>query len=75
VVHPEQWRPLSQALPSAQIKLFPRAGHFFMLDEPGLFVSTLHNFLSTTNGRDANHMLALDMPPKIKARTLQPEMK
>ena len=75
VVHPEQWRPLSQALPAAQIKRFPRAGHFIMLDEPDLFISTLHNFLSTSNGREANPMLALDMQPKIRTRTFQPEMK
>jgi pimeloyl-ACP methyl ester carboxylesterase len=45
VVHPMQWRPLSQGIPHARIERFPKAGHFIMLDEPKPFMETLRDFL------------------------------
>ncbi len=71
VVHPQQWKPLSQVLPTARIERFHRAGHFIMLDEPDLFFSTLHNFLGTTNDQDANSMILLDIQPATKTQVLQ----
>lgn len=71
VVNPQQWKPLSQVLPTARIERFHRAGHFIMLDEPDLFFSTLHNFLGTTNDQDANSMILLDIQPATKTQVLQ----
>jgi pimeloyl-ACP methyl ester carboxylesterase len=46
VVCPDQWQPLLEGIPHARIERFPRAGHFIMLDEPGTFMQTLHDFLN-----------------------------
>ncbi len=70
VVHPQQWMPLAQALPGARIERFHRSGHFIMLDEPELFVSTLHNFLSAANVQDAHSQIALDLQPKCTVEML-----
>jgi pimeloyl-ACP methyl ester carboxylesterase len=45
VVHPKQWQPLQEGIPQARIERFTTAGHFIMLDEPGLFMDTLRDFL------------------------------
>jgi pimeloyl-ACP methyl ester carboxylesterase len=45
IVHPQQWKPLQQGIPHAQIERYPRAGHFIMLDEPRLFMQNLRSFL------------------------------
>jgi pimeloyl-ACP methyl ester carboxylesterase len=47
VVHPEQWKPLQEGLPSCRIERFTTAGHFIMLDEPPRFIEILHNFLDS----------------------------
>jgi hypothetical protein len=41
-----------------------------MLDEPELFVSTLHNFLSAANVQDAHSQIALDLQPKCTVEML-----
>jgi pimeloyl-ACP methyl ester carboxylesterase len=46
VVHPEQWKPLQDGLPSSRIERFATSGHFIMLDEPGRFISVLRDFLN-----------------------------
>jgi len=45
IVHPMQWRPLQEGVPSARIERFPQAGHFIMLDEPDSFMQKLKDFL------------------------------
>ena len=45
VVHPDQWKPLKESVPTARIEIFQNAGHFIMLDEPIKFQETLKNFL------------------------------
>jgi pimeloyl-ACP methyl ester carboxylesterase len=45
VVDPRQWQLLQEGLRHVQIELFPRAGHFLMLDEPGEFIQKLRVFL------------------------------
>jgi pimeloyl-ACP methyl ester carboxylesterase len=45
VVDPNQWQPLKEGIPQAQIERFTTAGHFIMLDEPQAFRETLRNFL------------------------------
>lgn len=47
VVHPEQWKPLQEGLPSSRIERFTTAGHFIMLDEPLRFVEVLCDFLES----------------------------
>lgn len=46
VVDPDQARLLREACPSAAIRIFPRSGHFIMLDEPDNFLSSLQDFLA-----------------------------
>jgi len=45
IVHPQQWMPMQQGIPHAQIERFPNAGHFLMLEEPSLFTQKLKTFL------------------------------
>ncbi len=45
IVHPLQWQPLLAGVPHAQIKRFPEAGHFPMLEERDEFIKKLKNFL------------------------------
>jgi pimeloyl-ACP methyl ester carboxylesterase len=49
IVHPMQWQPMVAGIPAAQIKRFPQAGHFIMLDEPDAFMQTLKEFLDREN--------------------------
>jgi pimeloyl-ACP methyl ester carboxylesterase len=46
IVNPNQWKPLQDGIPHAQIKRFKNAGHFIMLDEPTRFKTTLEAFLA-----------------------------
>ena len=64
LVHPEQWKPLSQALPGARIERFHRSGTLLCWMNQNYFVSTLHNFLGAGNGQDANAQIALELQPK-----------
>jgi pimeloyl-ACP methyl ester carboxylesterase len=45
VVSPRQWKPLNEGIPHARVEIFPKAGHFIMLDEPKAFMDILQNFL------------------------------
>ena len=45
IVSPTQWQPMLEGIPQARVERFPNAGHFIMLDEPGLFMHTLKDFL------------------------------
>jgi pimeloyl-ACP methyl ester carboxylesterase len=45
VVSPRQWKPMLAGIPHARIERFPDSGHFIMLDEPKIFMETLHRFL------------------------------
>jgi pimeloyl-ACP methyl ester carboxylesterase len=45
IVHPKQWKPMKEGIPSACIEQFPKAGHFIMIDEPDLFNQKLKTFL------------------------------
>jgi pimeloyl-ACP methyl ester carboxylesterase len=47
VVHPLQWQPIQEYIPSARVECFPTSGHFIMLDEPGKFQEILRDFLET----------------------------
>lgn len=71
VVHPDQWKPLAQALPSARIECFHRAGHFIMLDEPDRFTTTLHHFLSTPDNKKTHPLINLEMKALIRTQVLQ----
>ncbi len=71
VVHPAQWKPLIEAVPTARIERFPKAGHFIMLDEPKRFVSKLHNFLDTAHGLEAQPRIELPANPWKNVPVLQ----
>jgi len=45
IVHPRQWQPLVQGLPTAKIVRWERAQHFVMLDTPQEFMENLKLFL------------------------------
>jgi len=45
IVHPRQWQPLLQGIPTARIERFKKAGHFIMLDEPQECMRLLKDFL------------------------------
>jgi pimeloyl-ACP methyl ester carboxylesterase len=45
IVHPKQWQPLLQGIPSAKIVYWQRAQHFVMLDMSKEFTETLKLFL------------------------------
>jgi pimeloyl-ACP methyl ester carboxylesterase len=45
IVHPKQWQPMQAGIPQTRVEYFPRSGHFIMLDEPGIFINTLKDFL------------------------------
>jgi pimeloyl-ACP methyl ester carboxylesterase len=47
IVHPKQWKPLKEGVPHARIEVYPKAGHFIMLDEPPSFMETLKSFLDS----------------------------
>lgn len=47
VVDSKQWQPMVEGIQHARIERFPKAGHFIMLDEPPVFMETLHNFLES----------------------------
>jgi pimeloyl-ACP methyl ester carboxylesterase len=47
VVHPKQWEPMKEGIHHARIERFPKSGHFIMLDEPPVFMETLHDFLDS----------------------------
>ncbi len=47
IVHPDQWQPLLEGVPTARIERYNKAGHFIMLDEPAPFMHTLKDFLDT----------------------------
>jgi pimeloyl-ACP methyl ester carboxylesterase len=49
VVHPKQWQPMLDGIPTARIERFPDSGHFIMLDEPKKFMEALKNFLDDEN--------------------------
>lgn len=49
IVHPMQWKPMLDGIPTARVKRFPKAGHFIMLDEPEAFMQTLKEFLDLEN--------------------------
>ena len=48
VVDPLQWQHMQRGISSAQIELFPKAGHFMMLEEPADFSQKLKDFLDET---------------------------
>jgi pimeloyl-ACP methyl ester carboxylesterase len=45
IVHPKQWKPLAEGARYNHTELFPKAGHFIMLDEPESFMQKLKTFL------------------------------
>jgi pimeloyl-ACP methyl ester carboxylesterase len=45
IVHPMQWKPLSEGVEKNRTERFPKAGHFIMLDESESFMHTLKSFL------------------------------
>ena len=45
VVDPLQWKAMQAGIPQAQIVRFKNAGHFPMLEEPGIFTEKLKTFL------------------------------
>ena len=47
VVHPAQWKTMLEGIPHTRVERFHTAGHFIMLDEPQLFMDTLHTFLDS----------------------------
>jgi len=47
IVHPRQWQPLQQGIPSARIERFKNAGHFIMMDEPSDCMHKLKDFLDS----------------------------
>jgi len=47
IVHPRQWQPLLQGIPTARIERFKKAGHFIMLDEPQECMRLLKDFLDS----------------------------
>jgi len=47
IVHPRQWQPLLQGIPTAWIERFTKAGHFIMLDEPQECMRLLKDFLDS----------------------------
>ena len=57
VVHPQQWQPMQEGIPHARIERFPKAGHFIMLDEPPVFMETLHDFLDKPDLEPSPHQL------------------
>lgn len=75
VVHPEQWKPLIQALPYAQIERFHRAGHFIMLDEPDQFISALHQFLGASHNNEAQPVIKMMIQPRKIAQVLQDNLR
>ena len=48
IVSPNQWKPMQAGIPHARIELFPKAGHFIMLDDTTPFLSKLKEFLDHT---------------------------
>ena len=44
-VHAMQWQPLKEGVPQASIERFPKAGHFILLDETGVSMHKLKDFL------------------------------
>ncbi len=54
IVHPNQWLPLKQGVPHAQIARYKNAGHFIMLDQPQRFMQQLHAFLDDRPIDDEN---------------------
>jgi pimeloyl-ACP methyl ester carboxylesterase len=50
IVNPNQWQALKKSVPQAQIRRFPKAGHFIMIDEPQTFRQSLGEFLSQKEG-------------------------
>jgi pimeloyl-ACP methyl ester carboxylesterase len=45
IVHPKQWKPMKDGIPTARIEQFPKSGHFIMIDEQETFNRTLKAFL------------------------------
>ena len=45
IVSPTEWKPLREGIPNARIELFPKAGHFIMLDDSTPFLDKLKEFL------------------------------
>jgi pimeloyl-ACP methyl ester carboxylesterase len=45
IVSPNQWKPMLAGIPHARIELFPKAGHFIMLDDANPFLFKLKEFL------------------------------
>jgi pimeloyl-ACP methyl ester carboxylesterase len=45
IVSPMQWKPMQAGIPHARIELFPKAGHFIMLDDATPFLYKLKEFL------------------------------
>jgi pimeloyl-ACP methyl ester carboxylesterase len=46
IVRPDYGRALQQAIPRAQFRLIPAAGHYPYLEQPEAFVATVTSFLS-----------------------------
>ena len=61
IVNPNEWKPMQEGIPQAQIELFPKAGHFIMLDDADPFLSKLKSFL------DNDEMKPQDRPEAPKA--------
>jgi pimeloyl-ACP methyl ester carboxylesterase len=59
VVDPKQWKSMKEGIQHARIERFPKSGHFIMLDEPPLFMETLHDFLDSA-----------DTPPASKEQSV-----
>jgi len=45
IVHPDQWQPLAAGISHTRVDVFPKAGHFIMLDAPSEFFTKLKDFL------------------------------
>ncbi len=46
IVSPKQYKPLHYGIPTSQIEIFTKSGHFIMLEEPQLFMQILHKFIN-----------------------------
>lgn len=46
IVSPDQFKTLNHGIPHVQIELFPKSGHFIMLEEPKIFLQLIQKFLN-----------------------------
>ncbi|MFZ6027078.1 MAG: alpha/beta fold hydrolase [Chloroflexota bacterium] len=65
IVHPQQWKPLQAGIPHAKIEIFPKAGHFIMLDDPQSFKDKLRSFLDETPQTSVSAGVSATTPIKV----------